>query len=145
MLICLSGMKTVPPSQGGCEEGPGMHKNHIKFTGILTMMKPSFIGGVTLSGRSRLCKECMDTSRLPQRNRFGIKLRSVWTASTSRLTQLLFLTPWVHISMVTSMFVYLFPDFFLFLFFCYNWSPTRAASLGTVLFVANMECTCPYV
>lgn len=28
-------------------------------------------------------------------------------------TQLLFLTPWVHISMVTSMFVYLFPDFFL--------------------------------
>lgn len=32
-------------------------------------------------------------------------------------TQLLFLTPWVHISMVTSMFVYLFPDFFFFFFF----------------------------
>lgn len=70
-LICLSGMKIVPPSQGGCEEGPGVHKNHIKFTGILTMMKPSFIGGATLSGRSRLYNEFMDASRLPQRNSLG--------------------------------------------------------------------------
>lgn len=55
-------------------------------------------------------------------------------------TQLLFLTPWVHISMVTSMFVYLFPDFFFF----YNWSPIRAVRWETVLFVANIKRTCPY-
>lgn len=53
--------------------------------------------------------------------------------------QLLFLTSWVHISMVTAMFVYLFPDFLPPL----QLESHRASRLGTALFVANIKCTCP--
>lgn len=96
------------------------------------MMKPRLIRGIPLS---------MDMSRLPRGNIWDQTNVCVDSIPFRTHTLLLFLTPWVHISMVTSMFVYLFPDFF---FFPYNWSPTRAARLGIGLFVADIKCTCPY-
>lgn len=69
------------------------------------MMKPRLIRGIPLS---------MDMSRLPRGNIWDQTNVCVDSIPFRTHTLLLFLTPWVHISMVTSMFVYLFPDFFFF-------------------------------